>query len=220
LARPLASHTRPSLQPRPKRESHYAWSPQWVFFENGNRPLLLVQPSETCAPEKIHEKGKCPGGRCQMGQKCAGPLQLRVKSVLVQRPDQSRSSVSIQRSAGLHGRTKPTIQATVKTLIHYFPHARELRAVGMVMRSPAAGGLDGTPDARICDPAGPLAGSRVRRCCARSRRGDRRRRLQGPGGGEVPDGLGYAVPRARGGSMTVQGASGFKGTACKHVVSD
>jgi hypothetical protein len=183
LARPLASHTRPSLQPRPKRESHYAWSPQWGFFLKMEiAHYCWFSPAKLVAPKKIHEKGKCPRGRCQMGQKCAGPLQLRVKSVLVQRPDQSRSSVSIQRSAGFHGRTKPTIQATVKTLIHYFPHARELRAVGMVMRSPAAGGLDGTPDARICDPAGPLAGSRVRRCCARSRRGDRRRRLQGPGG--------------------------------------
>jgi hypothetical protein len=47
------------------------------------------------------------------------------------------------------------IQATVETLIHYFPHMCELRATrvaGMTMRSPAIGGLDDMPDARICDP--------------------------------------------------------------------
>jgi hypothetical protein len=100
------------------------------------------------------------------------------------------------------------IQAAVETLIHYFPHMCELRAArvaGMAMRSSATGGLDDMPDARICDPTCPLTGPHVQRCCAQSRRGDRGWHLQGFGGGEVPDGLGYVIPRARGGSATTQG---------------
>jgi hypothetical protein len=111
-----------------------------------------------------------------MGHKCAGPLQLRVKPMLVQRPDQSRSSISIRRLVGFHGGTKPVIQAAVETLIHYFPHMCELRAArvaGMAMRSPATGGLDDMPDARICDPTCPLTGPHVRCCCAQSSRGSR-----------------------------------------------
>jgi hypothetical protein len=96
--------------------------------------------------------------------------------------------INLDRQSQSNG-LKPVIQAAVKTLVHYFPDTRELRvtiAVGMVMRSPAPGGLDGTPNAWICDPAGPLAGSRVRHCCAQSHRGDQRRCLQGSGGVRFP----------------------------------
>jgi hypothetical protein len=96
--------------------------------------------------------------------------------------------ISLDRRSQSNG-LKPAIQAAVKTLVHYFPDTHELRvtrAVGMVMRSLAPGGLDGMPDTRICDPAGPLAGSRVRRCCAQSRRGDRWWCFQGSGGVRFP----------------------------------
>jgi hypothetical protein len=50
-----------------------------------------------------------------------------------------------------------------------------------------------------CDADGLLAGSVVRWCHTRIRRGDRQWRLQDLGGGMVPDDLGISVLRAQGG---------------------
>jgi hypothetical protein len=103
-----------------------------------------------------------------MGQKCAGPLQLRVKSVLVQRPDQSRSSVSIQRSAGFHGRTKPTIDARICRWTRRHARRPDLRPRRTSRRFSCAALL------RTESSRGPTAApSRSRR-----RRGSRRLRLR------------------------------------------
>jgi hypothetical protein len=118
-------------------------------------------------------------------------------------PDQSGASITDRRSAVKPGGTKPRRGEGQNPNPHFHSiHACRTRdraesdhgATGAVASASTLG-----VDEWACDADGLLAGSVVRWCHTRIRRGDRRWRLQDLGGGMVPDDRGISVLRAQGG---------------------